>query len=377
MQRRTFLAGLLAGGALGLSGCQSSSQPTLDVRFLERSLSPQILKAFRRTLASSAQLEFEASAQLASLFEQLQQWRSDEPAPPLWRRWLPVSETAVQRADWLTLSDYWLGAAVQQQLIQPIEPAAGWQQLPAQLRQLMQRNAEGQLARSGSIWGAPYRTQGLMLVYDQRLVRQLGWQPSRWRDLWQPELQGDIVLPNHPRLVLGIALKSLGYSINDAAAIAQASQSREHPVAEQLTALHRQTRVYDSDTYLKVLISEDASLAVGWSSDVLSTLNRYPQLRAVYPQAGTILSSDVWVKPAQVETAATLGQQWLEFCWQRPVATQITLSTRGFSPIFLTSETLPASLQGSLLLPSAEVRAQSEFLQPLPDLDASLWTELS
>ncbi|MEO0457182.1 MAG: extracellular solute-binding protein [Cyanobacteria bacterium P01_A01_bin.114] len=368
MQRRTFVfnAAALAAG-LGLAACRPPDRPQLTVQFLERSIPPQLIKVFRKQLEQPITLNFEASAQLIALFAQLKQWQSDSAAPPLWRRWLPWLNDApadlIKTADWLTLSDYWLTSAVQQKLVQPIEitDTPAWQTFPKDLQQLMRRNNEGELDNRAPIYGAPYRVQSLMLVYHRSFTEQVGQQPDSWADLWRPELRGRIALPNHPQLLLGIVLKSLGYSIN------QGDNLDIEQVKTQLSALHRQIKVYDSSTYLKALINEDVSLAVGWSSDILATLSRYPQLRAVFPPEGSILSCDLWVRPIRAEALApeSLSQQWINFCWQPAVATQISLSSRGFSPLFLGQSKRPPALQTSQNLPNPKSLANSEFLQPL------------
>ncbi|MEO1400115.1 MAG: extracellular solute-binding protein [Cyanobacteria bacterium J06635_1] len=368
MRRRSFIlstAALAAG--FSLSACRSNNRPELAVKFLDRSIPPQLIKGFRKQLEQSVTLKFEASEQLIALFDQLQQWKLEKAPPlPLWRRWLPRVNGAVapliKRADWLTLSDYWLTSAVQKQLIQPIEMADGsaWQDFPKDLRQLMRRNRDGELDDTAPIYGAPYRIQSLMLVYHRALESQDNWQPSL-ESLWLPELQGRIALPEDPQLLLGLVLKVLGHSINQGSAIADSE------VAKKFKALHQQVKVYDSSTYLKALINEDISLAVGWSSDILGALSRYPQLRAGFPLEGSILSCDLWVRPDGVESFSpeSLSRQWIDFCWERPIATQISLSSRGFSPLFLGQTKRPSALQSSQNLPSATILANSEFLKPL------------
>ncbi|MEM9164824.1 MAG: extracellular solute-binding protein [Cyanobacteria bacterium P01_F01_bin.4] len=368
MQRRSFIlstAALAAG--FSLSACRPNNRPELAVRFLDRSIPPRLLKEFRKQRNQAVQLKFESSDQLIALFDQLQQWKAQKTPPlPLWRRWLPKVNGAVdppiKRADWLTLSDYWLTSAVRQKLIQPIEmtDSPPWQDFPKELRQLMRRNREGELDSTAPIYGAPYRIQSLMLVYHRSLESQGNWQPSL-ESLWLPEWQGRIALPEDPQLLLGLVLKVLGHSINQESAIA------DNQVAKKFKALHQQARVYDSSTYLKALINEDISLAVGWSGDILGALSRYPQLRAVFLPEGGILSCDLWVRPDGAEPFApnSIGQDWIDFCWDLQIATQITLSSRGFSPLFLGQTTRPSALQTSQNLPSAKTLANSEFLKPL------------
>jgi putative spermidine/putrescine transport system substrate-binding protein len=277
------------GGIVGglVSACSSPQSSKLWVEVLEGSLPPQVLKAFRQQLQPGSQIFFEGADQLAEIFQQLQQWQPQPPAPrPLWQRWLrlPAASSSVEGLvpDLVTLGDYWLSAAVRQGLLQPllVNELKQWSQLAPRWRDWVTRNRQGELDRQGQVWGAPYRVQGLMLAYQKSIFKQRQWQPMQWSDLWRPELKGRIAVPHHPRLVLSLVLKVLGYSVNDEGAMAKPE------VQDQLQALYRQVRTFDSETSLKALINEDVWLAVGWSGDISAALSRYQTLRASFLKTG-------------------------------------------------------------------------------------------
>jgi putative spermidine/putrescine transport system substrate-binding protein len=105
-------------------------------------------------------------------------------------------------------------------------------------------------------------------------------------------------------------------------------------------------------------------LAVGWSSDVVPILSRYPKLSMVIPRSGTAMWSDLWVSPKGA-AKDDLSSQWIDFCWQPKSAKQIALQTKSNSPIATDINT--ADIQPSftsLLLNSREVFNKSEFLLP-------------
>ncbi|MFM7425794.1 MAG: extracellular solute-binding protein, partial [Elainella sp.] len=240
---------------------------------------------------------------------------------------------------------------------------------------------------------------------------RLGWQPQDWSDLWRPELQGHLSLPDSARLVIGLTLKQLGQSAN-----AEVGAIPDLP--QRLEALHRQVMFYSSTAYLQPLMLGDSWITVGWSTEVQPTVERDRRIAAVVPTSGTILSVDLWVRPvgspsransepaapnaqpnAQPSapspapsgavpsspgpTAASSGlpsalQQWLEFCWQPDIAVQISQLGAAASPMLVNRDraSLPAQLQAdSLLLPPADLLNRSEFLLPVRDLEAyrRLW----
>jgi putative spermidine/putrescine transport system substrate-binding protein len=361
IKRRTVLWGLL--GAT-VASCRPSASNALKVKLLARSVPVQVLKAFARETPA----DFEAAASLVDIYQQLQQWQAQVSlAPPLWRRLLPLGDTKTSdkttptvKTHLVSLSDPWLEHAINQQLIQPLPEFALAENLSEPWQRLLRRDSQGQSAVTGQLWAVPYRTQGSMIAYQKHIfkVNTNNKHITKWADLWRPELAGRIVMPNQPRLAAAIVLKALGYSVNNESALAQ------DDVKEQLLALYRQVKVFDSQDYLKALVNEDVWLAVGWSGDILATLVRYRRLGAVHPQEGTVLTSDLWVAPADAEFTDA-AQAWMEFCWQTPIATQISVVSHGISPLFFLPDIkLPAQLYNETLL----VPGHGEILLPLSEL---------
>ncbi|MFM7423735.1 MAG: ABC transporter substrate-binding protein, partial [Elainella sp.] len=214
LNRRSLLLGL---GVMGLNqllaGCRADTSDLPRVRLLAGAVPIQILQAFQRYSQSKGQrgLAFAVSEQLADSFKLLQTWKNPTPAPA--RLGLPSARpTPVDEL--VLLGDFWLSAAIQQGLIQPLPVAAlaGWQSMTTPWQQLVQRDRQGQPSPAGELWGAPYRWSNLVIAYNVEQFERLGWQPQDWSDLWRPELQGHLSLPDSARLVIGLTLKQLGQS---------------------------------------------------------------------------------------------------------------------------------------------------------------------
>ncbi|MEA5597429.1 extracellular solute-binding protein [Rivularia sp. UHCC 0363] len=402
LNRRSLL---LAAGLFGLNqllgGCRASDQG-LRVRVLAQSVPAQILQEFQRRLQveradaadAAAGLEavrFVVSPQLADLFKLLQTWKNP-PAPA--RIQLPGTDRPLPVDDLTLLGDYWLAAAIQQNLIQPLplETLSGWQQLPTAMQQLVRRDRQGQLSPTGEIWGAPYRWSSLVIAYNVERFERLGWQPTDWADLWRPELRRQISLPDSARATLGLTLKKLGQSAN------LSNLDQAPTLAAELEQLQQQVKFYSSTDYLQPLLLGDSWLAVGWSSEVLPLADRDRRIAAVAPASGSLLSADLWVRPAaqavenqaaenQAGTSVSLNPslnpsltQWLEFCWQPDIAAQISLLSSAASPVILANraQLSNALQQRTVLLPPPEVIDRSEFLLPLSDAESyrRLWVKM-
>jgi putative spermidine/putrescine transport system substrate-binding protein len=369
LDRRSFLIG---AGGLALSqllvGCGGGNQTQLNVRLLQGSIPSQVVSQFRRSLQQRVQLQFTPIEQIQEIFKQLQGWQQkpNTTNDPVWTRFLPFGQSeTVTASNLVTLGDYWLRAAIEQKLIQPltqpeIQQLKNWTALDERWQQLVTRNAQGNLDTQGQVWAAPYRWGSTMIVYHRERLQRLGLTPQDWSDLWRNELRSRISLLNQPREVIGLVLKKLGNSYNTE------NLDTVPDLEQELRTLNQQVKFYSSNNYLQPLITGDTWLAVGWSSDIMPVLARYPQLSAVIPQSGTAMWADLWVRPTKA-AQDTVSSQWIDFCWQPNIAKQISVLTRSNSPIF--PDIVPADIQQpfrGLLQSNRETFNQSEFLLPLP-----------
>ncbi|WP_448570310.1 extracellular solute-binding protein [Trichothermofontia sp.] len=378
MRRRDFL--LAATGVMlqqGLSGCQGGANTPLTVQALKGSLPAQLPDRFQRYAAQLVEqrphLQLTPVSQLATLFNQLQQWQrqaqsqtSQPPPSPAWLRFGPRRPTG-HPADLVTLGDYWLTPAIRQGLIQPLQPQhwSHWSQVPEPWQALVRRDRQGMLTPNGEVWAAPYRWGTTLIAYREAAFQRLGWEPTDWADLWRSELRQRISLLDQPREVIGLALKHLGYSYNEG------DLERIPDLRSTLRTLNQQVKFYSSDTYLQPLLLGDTWLAVGWSNEILPLLDYNRGIRVVIPRSGTAIWNDLWVRPSRPPGQAVdsaLTDAWINFCWEADIAAQLALITRAASPIVATPDRshLPNKLQQrSLQLPPPDLLQRCEFLHPL------------
>lgn len=389
IKRRSLLAGAgaLVLGQL-LAGCNSRSNAALRVRLLDGSVPVQLLRAFQRDLEQQPALDFLPRSQISDLYDLLQTWKQAEGGRdrPGWREQIPFFNQNRQPqniADLVTLGDYWLAPAIRQGLIQPLqlEDLPEWEKLPERWQALVRRDRQGQLNPEGELWAAPYRWGSAVIAYRVEEFEELGWTPTGWQDLWRPELKGHVSLLDSPRAVIGVTSRKLGQSFNPTD-LGEALQA-------ELQALHQQAKFYSSDNYLQPLMLGDTWVALGWSTDVLPVMERDRRIAAIVPESGTILTADTWVRPAaarsvtNTDSELTLVEQWINFCWQRQNAINLSLLGSAASPVLTTLDRsdLPDPIQqNDVLLPTAKILEQSEFLEPLSEEAIAqyrlLWTEV-
>ena len=385
MDRRSFIsgAGMLALTQL-MAGCGGQNSAALRVRLLKNSIPVPVLNQFRKNLQRGLILDFKTEPQLQDLFTQLQNWQ--QPQAKSQTSIFPVSipffnsSESQSLPDLVTLGDFWLATAIKQKLIEPLDlkNVSNWEKLPQRWRFLVTRNDNGEVDPKGKIWAAPYRWGTTVIAYRRDKLQALGIKPPQdWADLWQEELKEMISLPNQPREVIGLTLKKLGKSYNTT----QLSEVKN--LKEELQKLHQQVKLYSSSAYLQPLILGDTAVAVGWSSDILPILAQQQKISAVIPLSGTSLWADLWVRPKGAPAEVNLRDNWIDFCWQPSIASQLSLRSKASSPVFAgvkTSEFPKNWKSQPLLFPDAEIFQKSEFIQPLPDQSLEdykkLWEEI-
>ncbi|MEM9137323.1 MAG: extracellular solute-binding protein [Cyanobacteria bacterium P01_F01_bin.42] len=359
MNRRFVLQGLGSIGVANLlSGCGVSSGPRVSVQILRRSLPIQLLRQAKQALSPKVQLRVANSSSVAEIYGQLQKWS--------------LSDTNSQDLRFFSLGDYWLSQAIRSGLIEPLTlPEAALGSIPGQWRSLVQRSPQGLVDPKGQIWGAPYRWGATVLVYRTDKFKRLDWELRDWADLWRPKLSQRVSLLNQPREVIGMTLKSLGRSYNTP------DLEQVQPLRQKLLALHQQAKQYSSNKYLEPLILGDVWVAMGWSSDVIPALSQDENLGVIFPQSGSAIWADVWVKAKKSASdsaefpVSQLTQQWVEHWWSDDVANDIARFTDA-APV------IPIQADQSTLTP--EDFDRSEFLLPLDpraiEQYRQLWLEM-
>lgn len=382
MDRRRFLSGSLKTATLALSSLSLSSllttgcSPTASLRIyiLKGSIPATLMNELQKALPESVGLEAIPVSQLDRLFDSLKRESKDAQNSGLER--FAFWQSSPPLPDLVTLGDAWLREAITNQLIQPVDTSLlSWDQLPEGWQALVMRDRQGNLDPNGEVWGVPYSWGSTAIVYRPDKFKSLGWEPTDWSDLWREELHSSISLLNQPREVIGLTLKSLGYSYNtpDLETIPE--------LLPTLKKLNRQVKFYSSDQYLQPLIEGDSWLALGWSTDILPILNRY-KLKAIIPQSGTALWANIWVSPKLSPNNSGI-QEWMNQFLNPDLALKLSQFTDTASPLLITAnqESLPASiLKSGVKFPDPTVLANSEFLLPLSEQTQQsynkLWQEM-
>ena len=191
---------------------------------------------------------------------------------------------------------------------------------------------------------------------------------SRWADLWDQRHAGRVLLWNLERSLIGIALKSLGFSINSE------NKDELEMALDRLLVLKAQNRVigYTPATALAALASGEAAITYGWAGDVLRLREAKVPVRYVLPEEGSIQWGDNFVIPAASSRKYT-AEVFINFLFRPEISARIVneqhYATANQAALPLIS---PEIANDPVVFPATAEMARSEIHLPLSPEGAAL-----
>jgi spermidine/putrescine transport system substrate-binding protein len=184
---------------------------------------------------------------------------------------------------------------------------------------------------------------------------------TRWADLWNPRYAGKMTGWILPRYMIGISLKSLGYSLNSEKP-EELSQALRH-----LIELKPNIRLleWQSAVSAPYLIRGEAVLAIGQADDFLAVQEQNSNVSYVMPAEGGILWGDNWTIPANSPNQAA-AEALINFLLRPEISAKIINESHYWLPndaaLPLVS---PAIRNNPAVFPSTESVKKAEILLPL------------
>jgi spermidine/putrescine transport system substrate-binding protein len=115
---------------------------------------------------------------------------------------------------------------------------------------------------------------------------------KRWKDLWDPGFKGTLMLLDDVRDVFSMALRTLGYSINDT------NEDHIKQAYLLLKELVPNVKIYNSETPKVFLIDEEVTAGMTWNGEAFKAKRENPNIVYVYPEEGAMLWMDNLAIPA-------------------------------------------------------------------------------
>lgn len=138
----------------------------------------------------------------------------------------------------------------------------------------------------GNVYSVPYMGgAGAIVVNRDKVDMDI----TSYADLFDPALEGKLVVLDDFRAVIGMTSKALGYDMNET------DPDKLSEISDKLMELKKNVVLYDSDSPKSALISGDCAAGMIWSAEVAMAMEEVSSIEVVYPEEGPYLFFDNWV----------------------------------------------------------------------------------
>ena len=229
----------------------------------------------------------------------------------------------------------------------------------------------------GNKYVVPYTTGTVGILYNKKMLDELGVPyPTKWADLWNPKLKGEILMQDSVRDAFMVALKKEGHSMNTV------SDAELDEALQDLIKQKPLVQAYVVDQVRDKMIGGEAAIGVIYSGEMLYVQNEVANsgedfdLKYVIPKECTNLWIDAWVIPKNAKNKEN-AEKWIDFLNRPEIAKKnfeyITYPT----PNKAAFELLDKELQeNTALFPTDDMLKNSEVFKYLGDEGDSLYNDL-
>ena len=213
----------------------------------------------------------------------------------------------------------------------------------------------------GNAHSVPYMWGTLGILYNTDMVSE---PITSWRSLFDEQYKGQIFMMNSLRDTIGLALKTLGYSMNTR----DEQQLRE---AGDMLVKQRQNRLISGnfvDETKDKMVANEAALAVIYSGDALYAMEKNDRLAYVVPEEG----SNIWVDGMCIPKGSAhkeAAECFINFMCRPDIARKNMEYIYYSSPIAQVVEGLSEEeLASTAMNPSDEMIARCEYYVDISDV---------
>ncbi|MDR2105014.1 MAG: spermidine/putrescine ABC transporter substrate-binding protein [Deferribacteraceae bacterium] len=210
----------------------------------------------------------------------------------------------------------------------------------------------------GNLYDLPFLWGTTLIAYNEKFIKD---NITSWKDLWNEDYKGYVILNNDVREVFQMALMLLGYSGNS-------SDEKEIEEAyELLTTLVPNVRVFNSDSPKLPLINEEVRVGMVWNGEIYRAQLANPSIKYIFPKEGPLIWMDCMSIPKGAKNIEN-AYKFMDFLL-RPEISKILREDSGYlSPNLTDLNSMPDELKNNPLLnPTAEDLQGAEFQTDIGD----------
>ena len=226
-------------------------------------------------------------------------------------------------------------------------------------------------------YSVPYCWGTVGILYNTKLLDELGVPaPTKWADLWDERLSGEILMQDSVHDAFMVALKKDGYSMNSE------SKDELEQAKQELIDQKPLVQAYVIDQVRDKMIGGEAAIGVIYSGEMLyiqdevASLGLDYDLEYVIPEEGTNLWLDSWVIPKNAKNKEN-AEKWIDFMCRPEIAKAnfeyITYPTPNKGAFELLDEDMQ---NNKAVFPDIDSLKDSEVYQYLGDDTDAIYNEL-
>lgn len=188
-----------------------------------------------------------------------------------------------------------------------------------------------------------------------------------WQNFWDPQYKDQLMMLNDIRDVFGIALMTLGYSINDV--------NPKHIEAAylKLKQLLPNVKIFNIDTVPNIYVDEDAIIGMAWSGDCKLAQTENSDLQYIFPKEGFLISIDSF---AILKNATNIenAYKFIEFMMRPEIAMQASLAIGFVTANQAAIKLMPLKIQlNPILNPDAKTMQRGKIQLDIPEKERRIY----
>ena len=219
----------------------------------------------------------------------------------------------------------------------------------------------------GNVYSVPYQGGvAAIAVNTAKIDKEI----KSYDDLFDPSLEGQLVVLDDYRAVIGMTARSLGYSMNET------DPDKLAEIETKLLTLKNNVKLYDSDSPKSALISGDANVGMIWSAEIALSMEENPDIKVVYPEEGPYVFMDNWMilKGCKNYDAA---MKFINFMLDTESAQLVSEEFPYLCPNTATVEAMGSDYsENEAKNPPAEVISSGEYVENLDNETLEIYNEM-
>lgn len=227
-------------------------------------------------------------------------------------------------------SSYYVDRMRKQKMLMPLEKSASPNR--RYINPLLMNKAYDR----GNHYSLPYLWGTTAIVVDKRY-----WDPAKiktWGQLWESKYKNQLLLNDDTRDVFAIALRTLGYGINDT------SPKHIKEAYQKLLKLKPNIRLFNTSAALSIYADNDVTIGMAQSGDIILAGRVNPNLVYIYPEDGFSIWMDCMVIPKYAPHYDN-AMIFINFMTRPDIAKQVAESIGFSTPNSGALKMLPAKLR--------------------------------